>query len=96
MCDAGFAIEDERALVRHCLPFSHNLLYGLGKPLLEAGWLPARLAGSLDRHRPGNARPSRLASALRALLAFADARNRTDEGLDVASVSLALKARKPG
>lgn len=94
--DAGFVVEDERALVRHCLPFSHNLLYGIGKPLLESGWLPARVAGSIDRHEAGPARPSRIAAALRALLSFGDDRNRSNEGFDVPSVNLALKARKPG
>ena len=93
--DAGFVIEDERALVRHCLPFSHNLLYGIGKPLLESGWLPAGLAGSLDRQRPVDVAPSRLASALHALLAFSDDRNRPNEGFRVPSVNLAIEARKP-
>ena len=93
---AGFVIEEERAMVRHCLPFSHNLLYGLGKPLLESGWLPARFAGAIDRARSANAGSSRTAAGLRWLLAFRDGGNRVHEGFDVPSVGLAIKARKPG
>ena len=38
-------------LVHHCFPFSHNLVYGLGKPLLEAGWLPGRMSRAASRYR---------------------------------------------
>jgi SAM-dependent methyltransferase len=93
---AGFVIDEERAMVRHCLPFSHNLLYGIGKPLLESGWLPATIAGTIDRARSPNAGPSRIAADLRRLLALRDGRNRVHEGFDVPSVGLAIKARKPG
>jgi SAM-dependent methyltransferase len=91
---AGFVIEAERAMVRHCLPFAHNLLYGIGKPLLESGLLPRGLAGEIDRHRVAGARRSHAARALHALLSFGDGRNRVDEGFAGASVGLAIKARK--
>jgi SAM-dependent methyltransferase len=95
---AGFLIEEECAILRHCLPFSHNLIYGIGKPLLESGWLPAGLAGAIDRQRRGDAdgTGSRLARALRAVLAVGEHWNRDHEGFEAPSVNLCLKARKPG
>jgi hypothetical protein len=94
---AGFEIVDECATVRHCLPFSHNLIYGIGKPLLESGVLPAALAAAIDRRRAaGDAGAgSGAARLLRAILATGDDRNRDDEGFDVPSVNLCVKARKP-
>ena len=40
---AGFLIEEERSFTHYCFPFIHNLVYGVGKPLLESGQ-PARIA----------------------------------------------------
>ncbi len=95
---AGFAIEAERSLVRHCLPFSHNLLYGIGKPLLESGWVPQRLARSIDRRRPAGSSndDSRVAVLLRRLFSVGERWNRDDEGTEGPSVNLCIKARKPG
>lgn len=36
---AGLAVEDVRQFVHYCFPFSHNLVYGLGKWLVESGTL---------------------------------------------------------
>jgi len=47
--DAGLEIEEVRLLIRYCFPFIHNLVYGIGKPLLERGVLPWRVAGAADR-----------------------------------------------
>ncbi len=47
--DAGFAIEDVRYHTRYCFPFIHNLVYGIGKPLLERGLLPDAMAEAADR-----------------------------------------------
>ena len=41
-------IEEERSFTHHSFPFVHNLLYGLGKPLLESGVLGRGLAGIFD------------------------------------------------
>ena len=46
---AGFRV---RELVYHthsCLPFVHNIVYGLGKPLLEKRLLPGKWAQSAER-----------------------------------------------
>jgi SAM-dependent methyltransferase len=34
---AGLCAEDVRQLVHYCFPFAHNLVYGLGKWLVESG-----------------------------------------------------------
>jgi ubiquinone/menaquinone biosynthesis C-methylase UbiE len=46
---AGFQIEEERAFTHYSFPFIHNLVYGLGKPLLESGVLPKAMAKAADR-----------------------------------------------
>lgn len=45
----GFAVEEERAFTHHSFPFIHNIVYGLGKPLLESGALPDNMAKAADR-----------------------------------------------
>lgn len=47
--DAGFIIEEERAFTHHSFPFIHNIVYSLGKPLLESGMLPEKMAQAADR-----------------------------------------------
>ena len=46
---AGFVIEQENFLTYYCFPFSHNIVYGLGKELLLAGLLPKKMAIAADR-----------------------------------------------
>jgi ubiquinone/menaquinone biosynthesis C-methylase UbiE len=47
--EAGFVIEDIRPLTYFCFPFSHNIVYGIGKELLIRGMLPDSIAKSADR-----------------------------------------------
>jgi ubiquinone/menaquinone biosynthesis C-methylase UbiE len=47
---AGLQIVETRTLVRYCFPFIHNLVYGLGKPVLESGMLPQRVADAASRY----------------------------------------------
>jgi SAM-dependent methyltransferase len=93
---AGFQIEEERSLTHHCFPFIHNLVYGLGKPLLESGMLPGSLQTVADRHdfktSGGRLNPVRLGVAL--FKAF-DRKNTPDEGAERGTVNLAIKSRKP-
>lgn len=94
--EAGFQIEEERSLTHHCFPFIHNLVYGLGKPLLESRMLPGSMLALADRHdfqaTGGWLNPIRLGVAL--FNAF-DRGNSPDEGPDRATVNLAIKGRKP-
>ena len=88
---AGLLVEDVRGLVHHCLPFAHNLVYGIGKPLVERGILPGA-----DRFRyadDGGApwRPLRLGRRL------LDAIDRLDRGTPRegrTTVVIGVKARK--
>ncbi len=95
---AGLQVEQERSLLHHAFPFSHNLVYGLGKPLLEAGLLPGALSDVADRSRFDKADGSPLNPLRLALrvLEWCDRRNRPDEGPGKATVNLAIKAVKPG
>lgn len=46
---AGFTVEAERSFTHHAFPFIHNLVYGVGMPLLEAGALPPAMATAANR-----------------------------------------------
>src|SRR5258708_420713 len=46
--DAGFIVEEERAFTHYSFPFIHNIVYSLGKPLLESGALPENMAKAAD------------------------------------------------
>lgn len=46
---AGFVVRDLFAHTSRCLPFVHNLVYGLGKPLIEGRVLPGGWARSAER-----------------------------------------------
>lgn len=94
---AGLRVDEERSLLHHAFPFSHNLVYGLGKPLLQAGLLPEALSDVADRSRftredgsPFN--PLRL--ALRVLEWF-DRNNEKNEAPGRSTVNLAIRASKP-
>jgi 2-polyprenyl-6-hydroxyphenyl methylase / 3-demethylubiquinone-9 3-methyltransferase len=94
---AGLEIVEERSFAHHCMPFSHNLVYGLGKPLLERGLLPERLAVAADRHefaRSDVSPRNPMAVALR-FIGWFDRHNRPDEPPGRSTVNLALLARRP-
>ncbi|MBN1485834.1 MAG: class I SAM-dependent methyltransferase [Chloroflexia bacterium] len=94
---AGFVVEEVRTFTHYCFPFTHNLVYGIGKEVLEKGWLPGWLSRPADRFHYADAPPSRwnpLSWAL-ALFDWIDRFNDHAEGC-ASYVNLALKARKPG
>lgn len=94
--EAGFVVEEERSMTHHCFPFIHNLVYGLGKPLLESGILSKSMQSVADRHdfhtNGERFNPVKLGASL--FNAF-DSKNRANEKPDRATVNLALKGRKP-
>ena len=95
---AGLEIIAERSFVHHCLPFSHNLVYGLGKPLLERRLLPRQLARAADRHQFADTTVSRwnpLAMAVR-FAGWFDRHNLPNEPTGRSTVNLAILARRPG
>jgi SAM-dependent methyltransferase len=95
---AGLEIASERAFTHYSFPFIHNIVYGFGKTVLEAGLLPPGLATTADRHRfdvDGDANrfdPIRL--GLRVFEWF-DRRNMMDEPEGRSTVNLCVLARKP-
>ena len=95
--NAGFHIEEERSFTHHCFPFIHNLVYGLGKPLLESGLLPNRMASVADRTQFDHANGS-LLNPIRVglkLFNFFDRHNIMNEPLERSTVNLCIKGRKP-
>lgn len=94
---AGLIVEQERAFTHHSFPFIHNIVYGLGKPLLESGVLPDEMANAADR-TTFDANEGSLLNPINlgvAVLNLFDRPNKLDEPLDRTTVNLALKARKP-
>ncbi|MBK8026502.1 MAG: class I SAM-dependent methyltransferase [Chloroflexi bacterium] len=95
---SGLILEAERAFTHDSFPFIHNLVYGLGKPLLESGILPEDAAKAADRtkfdHNDGSLlNPINLGVAI---FNWFDRRNVLDEPVGRSTVNLAAKARKPG
>lgn len=95
--EAGLQIEAERRFTHHCFPFIHNLVYGLGKPLLESGLLPARFARAADRTTYDQNDGSRWnpVNLGLAVLNWFDRKNVMDEPPGRSTVILCLKARRP-
>ncbi|MDZ4771050.1 MAG: class I SAM-dependent methyltransferase [Chloroflexota bacterium] len=94
---SGFILEAERAFTHDSFPFIHNLVYGIGMPLLESGALPGNMAQAADRlsfdKNDGSLfNPINLGVAV---LNWFDRRNPIDEPLGRSTVNLAAKVRKP-
>ena len=93
---AGFQVEEERSQTHHSFPFVHNLLYGLGKPLLESGLFGKGLAdvadrGSFDQDGGSPLHPVNMGLKV---LSWVDRKNRMNEPPGRSTVNLCLKARK--
>lgn len=93
---AGFAVEEERSFTHHCFPFIHNLVYGLGMPLLESGLLPGRMATAanrltFDQNDGSLLNPINLGLKV---FNFFDRRNTINEPEGRSTVNLAIKGRK--
>jgi len=95
--DAGFIIEETRSFTHHSFPFIHNLVYGIGKPLLEAGALPKDMATAANRLTFDDNKGSMLnpINIGLALFNYFDRKNVLNEPPHRSTVNLALKARKP-
>lgn len=94
---AGFQVEEERAFTHYSFPFIHNLVYGFGMPLLEAGALPANMAKAANRltfdENTGSVfNPINIGLKI---FNYFDRHNRINESPDRTTVNLALKGRKP-
>lgn len=93
---AGFEVEEERAFTHYSFPFIHNLVYGLGKPLLESGMLPKDMANAADRTAFDKNDGSLLNPINLGLkvLNFFDRPNVMNEPVGRSTVNLCIKGRK--
>jgi len=94
---AGFVVEDERSFTHDSFPFIHNLVYGLGMPLLESGLMPEKMASAADRttfDRNDGSLLNPINLGIKVLNYF-DRNNEINEPLERSTVNLALKGRKP-
>lgn len=94
---AGFTVEEERSFTHYSFPFIHNLVYGIGMPLLEAGWLPGKMATAanrltFDKNDGSLLNPINLGLKV---FNFFDRKNKINEPPERSTVNLALKGRKP-
>jgi len=95
--NAGFVVEEERSFTHYCFPFIHNLVYGIGKPLLESGMLPESMANAADRtsfDKNDGSLLNPINLGLKVLNYF-DRKNVINEPPDRSTVNLAIKGRKP-
>ncbi|HLU09016.1 MAG TPA: methyltransferase domain-containing protein [Oceanobacillus sp.] len=95
--NAGFMVEEERSFTHYCFPFIHNLVYGIGKPLLESGMLPESMANAADRtsfDKNDGSLLNPINLGLKVLNYF-DRKNVINEPPDRSTVNLAIKGRKP-
>lgn len=95
---SGLIVEEERAFTHYSFPFIHNIVYGLGKPLLESGALPENMAKAADRtsfdQNDGSLfNPVNLGLAV---FNWFDRPNAIREAPGRSTVNLCIKARKPG
>jgi hypothetical protein len=95
--DAGFVIEEERAFTHYSFPFIHNIVYGVGKPLLESGALPENMAKAADRTSFDSNNGSLLNPVNLGLAVFNwfDRPNVMNEPPGRSTVNLCIKGRKP-
>lgn len=95
--EAGFIVEEERAFTHYSFPFIHNLVYGLGKPLLESGALPKNMAKAADRTKFDQNDGSLLNPINLGLAVFNwfDRPNAMNEPAGRSTVNLCIKGRKP-
>jgi SAM-dependent methyltransferase len=94
---AGFVVEDERSFTHDSFPFIHNLVYGLGMPLLESGLMPDKMASAADRttfDRNDGSLLNPINLGIKVLNYF-DRNNEINEPPERSTVNLALKGRKP-
>lgn len=86
---SGFAVEEIRHLTYYCFPFSHNLLYGVGKELFDRGLLPAGIEREVDRFEVSSSK-NRAFSFVRKIFQGVDKLNRNGNKRG-SSVCIALK-----
>ena len=95
---AGFQVEMAEEITHFSFPFSHFLVYGIGKPLLERNLLPGGLRKSADRFKGEQNSGSRLNPINLGLSVFRAIDRLNDRPAVVnrmTFVNILVKARKP-
>lgn len=87
LADGGFEIKKIWATTHYCLPFSHLAFYGIGKNLVERGWIK-----SANRFDPDK-KTSWLLKIILQTINRADRKNKNDTSRS--SVNLVVRAVKP-
>jgi hypothetical protein len=95
--ESGLEIVDERSFTHYCFPFIHNIVYGFGKTLLEAGALPESMANAASRYKVDGRRGSLLNPVNFGLAIFElfDLPNSMNEPEHRSTVNLCILVRKP-
>lgn len=95
--EAGLKVAAERSFTHHAFPFIHNIVYGFGKTVLEAGMLPKGMATAADRHNVSGDRGGILNPVNLGLRVFEwfDRRNVMEEPTGRSTVNLCILAQKP-
>lgn len=93
---SGFEVVAERPLAFRTPPFAHLLLYGIGKPLLQSGLVPAGLRKQADRVSTSG-KPGFVAGKAMQVLEAIDAPNDDPARVEQARefVAIAALVRKP-
>ena len=94
---AGFSVEDVQEHTHYCFPFVHNIVYGLGKPLIEHGLLPEFVSQSAHRFRSeeNSGNPLNPMNWVLTILNWVDQLNETrDLSSKRTFVNIVVKARK--
>ncbi|MCX8008484.1 MAG: class I SAM-dependent methyltransferase [Patescibacteria group bacterium] len=84
----GFSVSKVFLSTHHCLPCSHFLLYGIGKNIVEAGFLPQFYRFSKQKKR------SWLFSFIRSIMYVRDHNNKDTEDDGVSTVNIILVMKK--
>lgn len=94
---AGYIIEEERSFTHHSFPFIHNIVYGFGKPLLESGLMPEKMARAANRitFDDNDGSPLNPVNLGLRVFNFFDRKNKINEAPERSTVNLAIKGRKP-
>jgi len=93
---AGFEVLECEMLTHYCLPFTHNLVYGIGKGLFLRRALPGFVLDEVDRFHPGagNRRALNPMTWLMRGIEWIDQLNRHVSGKST-FVNISVKARRP-
>jgi ubiquinone/menaquinone biosynthesis C-methylase UbiE len=85
---ARFQIKKIWRSTHYCVPFSHFLLYGIGKNIVERGFFP-----SMNRFESDQP-PSPLIKLVHSFIYSQDGKNNDSEKVGINTMNLVLKARK--